>query len=227
MEAKTTVQSAHEAVERARDVGGGNAGTIVIGTTPTGAASAVAAVVHELARRYPTIEPEVVIGQWQKLLPALESGELDVVFEYDIAWHRSILVESLRSEPILAVVGLDNPLAEREAVGVGDLLAQPLAISGDLVRSGGDPTPLAIFRRRGLLPELCEHSPAGPDWERSLRASGFALVAESAPHHPATKRLRILDVHERLDLAVAWNPRHQRVAVERLLESARTLAAAG
>jgi DNA-binding transcriptional LysR family regulator len=226
-EAKTTVAAAQEAVDRARDVGGGDAGTVVIGATPACASSAVATLIQELVRRHPTITPEVIIAQGSRLLGALAKGEVDAVFGYEIAAARPIVVEVIRSERILAVVGHDNALAGRDSVTLSELLPQPLAIGPDLVRGDGqvDAFELAIFRRRSLLPELSEHSAAGPDWERSLRVRGFALIAESAPHHPATQRLNIADVDERVDLCVSWNPYRHRLTVEHLLESAHALAA--
>jgi DNA-binding transcriptional LysR family regulator len=224
-EAKTTVAAAQEAVERARDVGGGDAGTVAIGASPACASSAVATVVEELVQRYPTIRPEVVIGHGPRLLSALDKGEVDAVFDYEIEARPSMVVEVLRSERVLAVVGHDNPLATLSFVTLSELLTQPLAIGPDLGRRGGHPDAfeLAIFRRRGLFPELSEHSAAGPDWERSFSARGFALVVETAPHHPATRRLNIVDLEDRVDLCVAWNPYRQRLTVERLLECAHTL----
>jgi hypothetical protein len=139
-----------------------------------------------------------------------------------------MVVEVLRSERVLAVVGHDNPLASLNLVTLSELLTQPLAVSPELIRGDGhaDAFELAIFRRRGLLPELSEHSAAGPDWERSFSARGFALVVESAPHHPETKRLHIADVDDRVDLCVAWNPYRHRLTVEHLLSSAHALALA-
>jgi DNA-binding transcriptional LysR family regulator len=225
-EAKTTVAAAQEAVDRARDVGGGDAGIVVVGATPACASSAVASIVQELVRRYPTITPEVSIGQWPRLLASLDKGDVDAVFDYEITARPSVAVEVLRSERIVAVVGHDNPMARRGSVTVSDLLGQPLAVGHELAAGDGrsDAFELAIFRRRGVIPELSEHSPAGPDWERSLRARGFALVVQSAPHHPATQRLTIADVHERVDLCMSWNPYRHRMTVDHLLESARALA---
>jgi DNA-binding transcriptional LysR family regulator len=224
-EAKTTVAAAKEAVDRARDVGGGDAGTVVVGATPACASSAVAALIEELVRRHPTITPEVIIAQGPRLLSALAKGEVDAVFGYEIAAARPIVVEVIRSERILAVVGHDNVLAGRSSVTLRELLPQPLAI--DPVRGDGqvDAFELAIFRRRSLLPELSEHSAAGPDWERALRARGFALIPESAPHHPATQRLQIEDVDERVDLCVTWNPYRHRLTTEHLLECVKRLGA--
>jgi DNA-binding transcriptional LysR family regulator len=225
-EARTTVAAAQEAVDRARDIGGGDAGTVAIGATPACVSSAVPTIVQELVRRHPLITPDVVIGQWPRLLLALDKGDVDAVFDYEIEARPAIVVEVLRSERILAVVGHDNPLADRDTVTLSDLLSQPLAIGPDLARGTGHPDAfeLAIFRRRGLLPELIEHSAAGPDWERSLDARGFAIVVESAPQHPAAHRLNIEDVHERVGLCVAWSPYRHRLTVEHLLEAAHTLA---
>lgn len=224
-QAKATLAAAQEAVDRARDVGGGDAGTVAIGATPRCSSSAVATVVQELVRRYPTINPDVLIGRWPSLEAALDKGEVDAAFDYEIQPRPTIAVEVVRSERILAVVGHDNPLAGRERVTLADLLPQPLAVGADIARGEQrEAFELAIFRRRGVLPELTEHSPAGPDWERSLLARGFALVVETAPHHPATRRLEIADVYERVDLCVSWNPYRHRLTVDRLLECAHTLA---
>jgi len=225
-EAKITVAAAQEAVDRARDVGGGEAGTVVIGATLACASSAVATVVQELVRRHPTITPDVFIGRQPRLVVALDEGEVDAVFDYAIAARPSAVVEVLRSERIVAVVGHDNPLAGRGAVSLEELIVQPLAIGPELTdgEDQGDGFELGILRRLGVQPELSRHSIAGPDWERSLRENGFALVVQSAPQHPATLRLAIADVHERVDLCVSTNPYRHRVTVGHLLSSARALA---
>lgn len=228
-EARMTVAAAHEAVARARDVAGGEAGSLVIGASSACASSAVAAIVQELMSRHAAIEIDVVVGQSAGLLAVLESDAVDAVFDYHIGAQEMIEVEVLRSERLVAVVGNDNVLAGRDTVTLRELVTQPLAIGPESVRGGssGDAFELAIFRNRNLLPEITQHSAAGPDWERSLATRGFAIVVEGAPHHPGTRRLTIADVHERVDLCVAWKRYRpgRRLVLDHLLESSRALAA--
>ena len=227
-EARRTLEAAREAVDRARDIAGGDAGSVAIGASPECASSAVAAVVEELARRYATIETDVVIGQSAALLSALDKGAVDAVFDYRIEPQPAIEVKVLRSERIVAIVGRGNALADRGSVTLSELLTQPLAVSSERVRADAraDAFELAIFRDRHLLPELIEHSAAGPDWERSLARRGFALAVEGAPRHHLTRCLTILDVHERMNLCMAWKAYSRRLVLDHLLECSGTLAAA-
>jgi DNA-binding transcriptional LysR family regulator len=225
-EARMTVAAAREAVDRARHVGGEDGGSVNVGASPACASSAVAAVVQELTQRYPVIEVDVAIAQSSALLSALERGAVDAVFDYQIDVRSSIEVEVLRSERIVAMVGHDNVLADRDTVMLSELLSQPLAVGPEVVRGEAGAWQLAIFRHRNMLPELAEHSAAGPDWERSLATRGFALVVEGAPHHHATRCLTIVDVHERMNLCMAWKPYGRRLVLDHLLESSRALSAA-
>jgi DNA-binding transcriptional LysR family regulator len=228
VEARMTLAAAREAVDRARDIAGGDAGLVVIGASTACASSAVPAVIQELMRGYPAIETDVVIGQSAALLSALDKGAVDAVFDYQIPLQAAIDVEVLRSERIVAIVGHENVLADRGTVTLTELLTQPLAVGPEVAagvaRAGA--FELAIFRNRNLLPKLTLHSSAGPDWERSLATRGFALAPEGAPHHSATRCLTIADLHERVNLCMAWKQYRRRLVLEHLLEAGRTLATA-
>jgi DNA-binding transcriptional LysR family regulator len=223
--ARATLAAAEDAVERTREVAGLEAGVLAIGAS-SAAATAVAAVIQELTARHPSVRSHVAILQSAVLVGTLECGALDAAFDYQLDARPSLTVEVLRTERIVAVVGEDNALARRHGVLLRELLPQPLAVDADLILSArvGDAFQLSTFFRRNLLPELTVHSGAGPDWERSLSSRGFALVVESAPHHPATRMLPIVDVDERISLCLAWNPDVHRRAIEHLLECSRILA---
>lgn len=111
------------AAQELDDLAEGNAGRVVVGTLLAASAQVLPMAIDMILRARPDLVIKVVEGTNEVLVPALQSGELDlVVGRLPTHRHRSDLQQlKLYDENIVAVVRRDHPLAGEPGVGMGDL----------------------------------------------------------------------------------------------------------
>ncbi|MEM8577955.1 MAG: LysR substrate-binding domain-containing protein [Pseudomonadota bacterium] len=100
------------------DLAEGNAGRVVVGTLLAAAAQLLPAATRLLLERRPNVAVKIVEGTNEVLMPALLSGEIDmVVGRLPSHRHRAkIAQEALLDDHILAVTGPQHPLAGRTGI---------------------------------------------------------------------------------------------------------------
>jgi len=112
------------AVQELDDLSEGNSGRVTVGTLLTASSRLLPKAIMALTRSRPDVAVHVVEGTNEVLMPALRTGEIDmVVGRLSSRRHRAELrQETLYEERILAVAGRHHPLAGREALSLEDLL---------------------------------------------------------------------------------------------------------
>ena len=111
------------AAQELDDLTEGSSGRIVIGTLLAAAPNLLPNAIDRLLAERPHVAVKVVEGTNNALMPALFSGEIDmIVGRLPTYRHRAKLVqEKLFDEPILAVVGNQHPLAGKKTVSFKQL----------------------------------------------------------------------------------------------------------
>lgn len=111
------------AAQELDDLNEGNAGRVVIGMLLTGAPALVPKAMQLLLEERPNVAIRLVEGTNDVLMPALISGEIDLVVGR-LPSHRYRMKTTqakLYDEPVLAIVGPQHPLSKASAVGLEDL----------------------------------------------------------------------------------------------------------
>ena len=123
-------------------------------------ASFASAVVPELLdgfpRRYPEVDVEVIVGTHDDLLPALQSGRLDVAIVYDMLLPTGYAQREIFPTELEAVLPADHPLAARDAVDLADLAPEPLIMYES---SPSTANTHSVFAARGLTPRIVASVP--------------------------------------------------------------------
>lgn len=103
------------AAQELDDLNEGNSGRVVVGTLLAASPSLLPMAVERLLQERPNVAIKIVEGTNEVLMPALLSGEIDmVVGRLPSHRHReNITQEKLFDERVLAVVGTQHPLAEQ------------------------------------------------------------------------------------------------------------------
>jgi len=111
------------AAQELDDLALGKAGRVVVGTLLAASARVLPAAIAAVLAERPDLVVKVVEGTNEVLMPALRTGELDlVVGRLPTHCHRSDLDRiTLYDERIVAVVRAGHPLAGREGLGMEDL----------------------------------------------------------------------------------------------------------
>ncbi|MBG6163324.1 DNA-binding transcriptional LysR family regulator [Labrenzia sp. EL_195] len=103
------------AAQELDDLNEGSSGRVVIGTLLAASPQLLPLAIEKVMRERPNVAIKVVEGTNEILMPALRSGEIDlVVGRLPTHRHRSEIVqEKLYDERILAVTGPNHPLADQ------------------------------------------------------------------------------------------------------------------
>jgi LysR family transcriptional regulator, pca operon transcriptional activator len=143
------------------------AGTVAIGALPVAAAGVLPGALRLLRERHPDLRVRLVQGTTEQLLPALASGEVDLVVGqlYPPVVPDGLEREPLWDEPVSVLVRAGHPLLAMAAPTAADLAAFDLVIPTLGQRIGRDIDRVLATLGMGL--------PTG-----TLRASSITFIRE-------------------------------------------------
>lgn len=106
------------AAQELDDLNEGSSGRVIVGTLLAAASELLPRAINTLLSDRPNVAIKVIEGTNDALMPALISGEIDMIVGRLPAYrHRTQLVqEKLFDDRIVAVVGAQHPLANRKSV---------------------------------------------------------------------------------------------------------------
>jgi DNA-binding transcriptional LysR family regulator len=136
----------------------GLTGEVRFGSYPSAAAYLYPRLVARLRERHPGVRVRLREGSTVELAEALARGDADLVVRPVLPEPAARALESrlLWTEPLVAVVADDDPLAGRAAVGLAELARRPLVTVGD--GEAGEPRPRfesdLAFARAGVEPRV-------------------------------------------------------------------------
>lgn len=113
------------AAQELDDLNEGNSGRVIVGTLLAASPALLPVAVERLLKERPKVAIKIVEGTNEVLMPALLSGEIDmVVGRLPSHRHRTrITQEKFFDERVVAVVGPDHPLAGQRGIGFDQLIA--------------------------------------------------------------------------------------------------------
>ncbi|GAY08081.1 LysR substrate-binding domain-containing protein [Pseudonocardia sp. N23] len=171
----------------------GRAGLVRVGFVGTATYDVLPRVALRVRNELPDVELELhgeLLGP--ALLEGLLAGDLDIaVLRPGPVLPEGVEVVELRTEPLVAVLPADHPMAGAADVSLTDLAGAPVITHPSGRRSTMQPLVLDTFRRAGLDPEIVEVGETGtlvvfvaagigiglvPASVRALRLDGVAYV---------------------------------------------------
>ncbi len=132
------------------------AGPVRLGCFASFAASVLPAILDGFPKRHPGVTVEVVVGTHDELLPALESGRLDLAIVYDMELPPGFARRAIYETELQAVLPAGHPLARQETVDLAQLAAEPLIMYDS---SPSTANTYRVFTDRGLRPRVAAHMP--------------------------------------------------------------------
>jgi LysR family hydrogen peroxide-inducible transcriptional activator len=148
--AQAILAAVDEAERAVRDSGEG--GRLRAGAIPTVAPFLLPGVVAKFSKAHPAVQLQIHEERTERLLAALNAGELDVgVMALPIRDDR-LHVEKLFAEPLVVALPAGHPLAARVEVRLADVLDEPFILLDD-VHCFGDQV-LSLCRRGGAEPKV-------------------------------------------------------------------------
>jgi DNA-binding transcriptional LysR family regulator len=177
--ARSTLRKVHDDMEVARSAGRGELGFLTVGFIGSSMLTALPAMLGAYRRRHPRLNLQLREGYTSRVVEALIEGTVDVGFLRDAGPTDSLEVETLFSEPFVAVLPKHHPLVTK---------------SRGPKKRGRHPEKNPQARHRALLATGDRH-PATAFSARQLRDEPFVLFSSSVGGRAYDKTIAVCEEH--------------------------------
>lgn len=211
---------------QAKRVADGVQGSLAIGCVGSATYSLLPRFVRTLREELPGIDVSV---RGEMLVPAqvgaLEAGEIDLALLRPPVTSSRVVVETMRSDRLFALVPDSHPFADRSHVGIDSLRQDEFIVHPGLDRSTLNRLVVELCTEAGFAPRI-RHEVAETSTVVTLVAAGLGVAIVPEP----TAALAIagasyvpLEPEASVDLAAAWVPERTSPLVERAVRLLREL----
>ncbi|MDY0811853.1 LysR family transcriptional regulator [Kitasatospora purpeofusca] len=208
----------------ARAVGSGRAGRLRIGFSASLALTVLPGLLRTFRERFPDVELDIREMTTAPQLAALHEDAVDIglLREPPPAGEEGALgFRTVLTEPFVAVLPSDHPLAARRTVGVGALAEEPFVLLPRAVGPRLYDRITEVCGSVGFAPRIVQHA---VEWQTVCALVGAGLGVSLAP--ASIRRIRLRGVAfrpvepgtARTRVAVAWRRDDPNPLVARLLE---------
>ncbi|WP_328954272.1 LysR family transcriptional regulator [Kitasatospora purpeofusca] len=208
----------------ARAVGSGRAGRLRIGFSASLALTVLPGLLRTFRERFPAVELDIREMTTAPQLAALHEDAVDIglLREPPPAGEEGALgFRTVLTEPFVAVLPSDHPLAARRTVGVGALAEEPFVLLPRAVGPRLYDRITEVCGSVGFAPRIVQHA---VEWQTVCALVGAGLGVSLAP--ASIRRIRLRGVAfrpvepgtARTRVAVAWRREDPNPLVARLLE---------
>ncbi|MFB7382844.1 LysR family transcriptional regulator [Kitasatospora purpeofusca] len=213
-----------EGLAAARAVGSGRAGRLRIGFSASLALTVLPGLLRTFRERFPAVELDIREMTTAPQLAALREEAVDIglLREPPPAGEEGALgFRTVLTEPFVAVLPSDHPLAARRTVGVGALAEEPFVLLPRAVGPGLYDRITEVCGSVGFAPRIVQHA---VEWQTVCALVGAGLGVSLAP--ASIRRIRLRGVAfravepgtVRTRVAVAWRRDDPNPLVGQLLE---------
>src|SRR4051794_11034214 len=183
-------QTAIVAFDAALDAARGQTGRLRVGFEAAGAGRLSTQSRARLIARFPHVRVEPRRYDWGGEVAALRDGECDVAFVWLPADLTGLKSEHVATEPRLVGLACEHRLAQRDAIGVDELNAEPIMWTRKAPRYwvdwwAGNPRPGGSDAPRALRTREARSVPVGPKAPGSLGPPGGREPRPGRPGTPA------------------------------------------
>ncbi|HKS13508.1 MAG TPA: LysR substrate-binding domain-containing protein [Pseudomonas sp.] len=130
-DARRVLQTAELAAQSARRIAHGEAGRLTLGFTAVGAYSMIPRLLVHAATQLPDIDLVLSERVSSSQVHALETGLIDIGFVRQVVPSARVEYVPIKSEPFVAALPADHPLARRAQLSPGDFDGQPFVMYTD------------------------------------------------------------------------------------------------
>src|SRR5581483_4171698 len=214
-EARAVLQHVSQAVEAAKQVSKGWAGTVRLGIAK-GLGDVVSRVLNEYLRVASKVEIDVLDIPSGFQAAALIERRIDVGFLRPPIGERQLISARLFQEPFEVVLRKTSPLAKHKSLRVRDLKDQTILLIDRSISPGVYDRTLALFQQHRIQPKTIPTANIASDQAGSILVAsgkGIFIAVGTSPIHPAFNdrliTLPLKDPSAFTDVYVAWRKNEQ------------------
>ena len=218
-EAQVVLQRAAQAVEAARQVQSGVAGTIRLGIAK-GLGDIVSRIINNYLRLFPSVEIDVkdIPSGFQS--EAFPSRKIDVGFMRPPVDDLQLDSQPLFWERFSVVLRKTNPLARRKSVRLKDLVQETVLLIDRHISPGAYDKVFEMYREAGLTPKIIPTETMPYDEAGAIlveSGKGIYLALGKNPYHPSfADRLAAVPLREPsavMPVHIVWRKDEQTKAI--------------
>lgn len=157
-ESRQLLESFEHASLGTRQIGIGKRGWLGIGFTRSSTYSVLPPALKTFHRAYPDVELKLFEMLTEQQADALRDGRIHVGIGRQVQGMPGCTTRPLLSEPLLAVLDADHPLAARETVALAELAASPLILYPQQPGAFFSRFVEALYRDAGLAPDVIQRA---------------------------------------------------------------------
>jgi DNA-binding transcriptional LysR family regulator len=176
--ARRTLRNVQEDLEEARSLCRGQAGFLRVGFIGSSMLTSLPAMLGEYRRAYPAVQLQLHEGHTSDVMRAVASGQWDIGILRDGGPCEGLNVQTLFSEPFLAVVPSTHPLAARRNISAASLRNEPFVFFPPGAGTRAYEKPVSLCEKHGFRPHVVQEA---PQWLTLLRLVGAGLGVTIAP----------------------------------------------
>jgi DNA-binding transcriptional LysR family regulator len=176
--ARRTLRTVGEDIAEARSVGRGEIGSLRVGFIGSGMLTPLPAMLGRYRRKHPKVDLQLREAMSSQLVQWLLDGTVDVGFLRDGGPHQGLEVETLFSEPFVAVLPANHHLAGRKSISAAALREEPFVFFPQAAGRVAYDKPISICEEHGFRPRIVQEA---PHWLTVMRLAGAGLGVSIAP----------------------------------------------
>jgi DNA-binding transcriptional LysR family regulator len=185
--AERVLADVDQTARRATAAAAGRIGVVRVGGTGAAMLGLIPRTVRQLRAAVPELVVDVRQLATQPQLEAVIAGTVDVGFIRGAGPQAGLRIETVRADPIAAVLPVDHPLAERDEIDLAELAGEPFV----LWPRGGAPVfydeIVAACHDAGFAPAVA-YEAVGSVGRQAFVAAGLGVGLESAANACARHR---------------------------------------
>jgi DNA-binding transcriptional LysR family regulator len=207
-----------------RQAGRGEIGSLSLGYEESTLYSVFPGVVRLYKERFPGVVLELRELYTAAQVEALLGGEIDVGLVQEPITSEGLFVETLLTEPLVAALPDNHPLASNAQVALEDLADDPFVFFPRLTRPGCHDLITGLCRKAGYVPRVVQEADSKQTLVGLVAAGiGVALLQESISRlqRPGLVYKDIAQADAQVKTALAWRPENETSLIGRFLEVAQ------
>jgi DNA-binding transcriptional LysR family regulator len=227
--ARRTLRNVQEDLDEARSIGRGEVGFLRVGFIGSSMLTSLPAMLGQYRRQYPKVHLQLSENFTSNLIQSLTKNTIDAAFLRDGDPTDGLYIEPLFSEPFVAVLPSNHPLAKRKAISAANLRDEPFVFFTPTAGTLAYSKTISLCEEHGFRPRVVQEA---PQWLTILRLVGAGLgvsiapacVAQIATPDIACRPLRGASVQS--DIELAYRTTDDRAIVKSFRKIARASFAA-
>ena len=144
-----TVRQYEELRRMEEEIKGLDSGVVRIGTVSSVSCHWLPGIIRSFWARYPNVQLVLHQGDYTSICDWVQTGTVDFGFVNPAA-AKGLETQVLQTDPFVAVLPKDHPLAQKPSVSLQELAAEPYL----LLEEGCYSEPLETFRKAGISPNV-------------------------------------------------------------------------